>query len=190
MEYDGNVETRKDCGDKMLSIYIEDENIIIKDVEKVQLVQIAEWFNGNEKEHYKYAMGMDGPVKYEDLYEKYLEVLVNAHEFFVGINVDGVLGGFVKGRVDYRNEGEIWIMAILIDKKFQNRGIGKRVAKLIMGEFVDKLGIKSFYTGIVKDNNQGRAFWESMNFREYRQSKGYFTFDNKSHDLIIMNRQI
>ncbi|HBM75708.1 MAG TPA: hypothetical protein DD429_09180 [Clostridiaceae bacterium] len=174
----------------MLSLYIKDKSLIIKDVDKGQIAQIAEWFNGREKEHYRYAMGMDGPVKYEDLHEKYLESLVSVSEFFLSVNLDDVLVGFVKGRLDYRNEGEIWIMAILIDKKFQNQGIGKRIIKLIMRESAERFGIKTFYAGIVEDNKQGMAFWKSLKFCEYRQSKGYFTLHNKSRDLMIMYRKI
>lgn len=174
----------------MLSLYIDDEDITIHDLDKNQLKKISEWFNGAEREQYKFAMGIDGPMTFEDLYEKYLEALVSTHEFFLSINRDGELAGFIKGRVDYRDEGEIWIMALLVDTRYQSRGVGKRAVRLIMEEFREKLGIKSFYAYMVRDNAQGKLFWEGLDFKEYRMSKGFFTFDNGSHDLIIMHRHL
>ena len=171
----------------MLSLFIKDRDLVIKDVEKTQLTKITEWFAGDDINLYKYAMGIDKPITYDDLYEKYLEALINAHEYFLGISLDGNLIGFLKGRVDYKNADEIWIMAMLIDTPYRNIGIGERVLKLIMKEFKDKYGINNFYACLVKENIRGKVFWQKNGFYEYRLSKGYFTINNKSYDLVIMN---
>jgi RimJ/RimL family protein N-acetyltransferase len=177
-------------GDNMLSLLIEDKNLVIRDVDKPQVLKIQKWFDSSSIEDYKYAMGSDKPMTAADLYEKYLEVLINAREFFLSINIDDNLIGFIKGRVDYKEEGEIWIMSMLIDVPYQNKGIGKRVLGLIMDEFKKKFGFTKYYACIVNDNAQGKAFWKSNNFNEYRSSKDYFMIDNKCCDMVIMHRQL
>jgi Acetyltransferases, including N-acetylases of ribosomal proteins len=171
----------------MLSLSIEDKDLTIRDIDKLQIDKITCWFNSNI-EKYKYAMGTSKQFTSEDFYEKYLEVLINAHEFFLGINMDGELIGFVKGRADYKNEGEIWIMSMLIGAPYQSRGIGSRALDLIIDEFNKKLGIKKFYACLVNDNIRGKAFWKRNSFSEYRSAKDFFTIDNKSYDMVIMNR--
>lgn len=174
----------------MLSLLIDDNDIIIKDIGRSQINKMMEWFSGSDVDKYKYAMGIDKPVTVDDLYEKYLEVLINAHEFFLAITMNGEFIGFIKGRADYKREGEIWIMSLLIDASYQNRGIGTRVLGLIMREFKEKFGIRKFYSCLVNDNLSGKAFWERNKFYECRSTKDYFTIDNKSYDLIIMYREI
>lgn len=170
----------------MLSLAIDDGDLIIKDIDKIQLYKIADWSNTN----YRYAMGVDKQITIEDLHEKYLEVLINAQEFFLSINFNGEFVGFVKGRVDLRDEGEIWIMSMLIDGSYQKKGVGRRVLNLIMDEFNERLGITSFYAFLVNDNIEAKTFWERNGFSEYRSTKGYFTIDNKSHDLTIMHKDL
>lgn len=172
----------------MLSLSVTDKELLIKDISKDQLREINEWLK--DTECYKYAMGTDQPITIDDLYEKYLEVLVNAHEFFLGISTFENFIGFIRGRVDYHGEGEIWIMSMLIDVSYQNKGIGTRVLDLVMNEFKEKLGITKFYTCLVDDNITGRSFWESNCFSPHRFTKGYFTIENKSCDLVIMIRNI
>lgn len=174
----------------MLSLMIKDLGLTIKDVEKSQLEKIVNWFACSDINLSRFSMGIDKPVTYNELYEKYLESLINAHEFFLGINIDANLIGFFKGRVDYKDEGEVWIMAMLIDAPYQNNGIGKRVLNLIMKEFKEKFGFNNFYVCVVKENVEGRAFWERNGFSEHRLSKGYFTINNKSYDLMIMYSQL
>jgi RimJ/RimL family protein N-acetyltransferase len=173
----------------MLSLSITDGDITIKDIMRPQLSKIIKWFDNKSINHYKYSMGMDKPLTIDELHEKYLEVLINAHEYFLGISYNGCLVGFIKGRADYKDEGEVWIMSMLIDEPYQNEGVGGRALRLIMNEFKEKFGIKNFYACLVKDNEQGKVFWKNNGFSDYRSTKDYFTIDNKSYDLIIMSRQ-
>lgn len=172
----------------MLSLIVEDKELTIKDIDKTQLPKIIEWFSGDSNCQYRYALGIDKPIGISDLYEKYLEVLTSTHEFFLSINIYDNFVGFVKGRADYRAEGEIWIMSMLIDESYQSKGIGRRVLNSIMNEFKDKLGIKRFYACLINDNKRAKVFWERNGFSEFRSTRGYFKIGNKSYDLMIMQR--
>lgn len=174
----------------MLSLLIEDRDLVIKDIYKPQLAKIIDWFNSSNKHQYRYAMGINKSITIEDIYEKYLEVLINAQEFFLSINLEDNFVGFVKGRADFRDKGEIWIMSMLIDTPYQNMGIGKRVLKLIINEFNERLGITEFYACLVDENVQAKTFWEKNGFNEHRTTPGYFTIDNANYDLIIVRKQL
>lgn len=172
----------------MLSLFIEDEDIVVKDIDKDDLEQIAKWFGDCDCCRYKYAMGIDKVMTIDDLYEKYLESLLNAHEYFLSININREMIGFIKGRVEYKDKDEVWIMSLFIDPSYQGQNIGSRAVSNMLREFNQKMGICSFYACLVKNNIRARKFWERNGFVEYRTSKGYFTIDNKSCDLIIMQR--
>lgn len=173
----------------MLSLIVDDKDMILKDIDKSELLKIVKWFESGDPYQYKIAMGIDKPMTYADLHEKYLEALINAHEFFLSINYNREIVGFIKGRVDYKDEGEVWIMAMFVEDIHQNMGIGRRALELIVSEFKQKLGFHIFFACLVEDNVQAKAFWEGSGFTEYRLSKGYFTIENKSRDLVIMQRK-
>ncbi|WP_160317279.1 GNAT family N-acetyltransferase [Oxobacter pfennigii] len=172
----------------MLSLFIKDGNLTIKDIEKKQLSVIAQWLNGSNIQ-YKYSMGINKPITLEEVNENYLETLINAHEFFLSININEQFIGFVKGRIDYRDEGEVWIMSLLIDRPYQNNGLGKKILDLLTKEFNDKLDIKNFYACIVNDSIHVKYFWEKNGFNVHRVTKGYFTIDDKNYDLVILHKQ-
>jgi len=174
----------------MLSLLVKDKDLLVKDIARAELLKIVQFFNSDNSCQYKYAMGTDKPVTIEDLNEKYLEVLINAQEFFLSINYSGNFIGFIKGRADFRDKGEIWIMSILIDAPYQNKGIGKKALKLVMEEIKERFGVTSFYSCLVEDNSGGKKFWESNGFCEIRTNKNYFTIDNKNYDLVIMYRKL
>jgi ribosomal protein S18 acetylase RimI-like enzyme len=173
----------------MLSLFIEEDELLIRDVTKDQLLNIIEWFNSDKKDSYKYAIGISKPITIDDLYENYLETLINAQEFFSAININETFVGFIKGRIEYRGKGEIWIMSILVHKDYQNKKIGSRALGLLIKELKNKFGITDVYSCLVKDNVLGRIFWEKNNFKEYRLSKNYFTIDEKNYDLLIMHKE-
>lgn len=172
----------------MLSLLVEDGDMTIRNIEKDQLTKIIKWLN-DDNSRYKCSMGIDKPMTIHDLHEKYLEVLINAQEFFLSININRDFVGFIKGRSDLRYDGEVWIMSMLIDASCQRMGIGRRALKAVMDEFNEKLGITSFYTCVVDDNIRGKKFWESNGFYECRSINEYFTIDGENHDLIIMHKR-
>jgi len=174
----------------MLSLSMEDRDLLIKDMDKSQLSKMTQWFSGVENAQNRYAMGTDKVITPDELNEKYLEVLINAHEFFLSINIGDDFIGFIKGRADYRDEGGIWIMSMFISSPYQSNGLGTRALNLFINDIYERLGIRKFYACIVSDNIRGRFFWENNGFKEYRMTKDYFTLDNKNYDLIILRKII
>jgi RimJ/RimL family protein N-acetyltransferase len=170
------------------------ENLSFKDVNQESLEDLLRLYNQNEINIY--ATGIDRPMSLDDIKQKYLEVLVNCHEFFATIFVHNSesgkkkMIGVIKGRIDYDNNDEAWISSILIDSSYQNNGIGTKVVKSIIKMLKDTYDIKVVYIGILSGNRIGRGFWSKMGFRYIRTIEQYIKLNNKNEDFIIMKKDL
>ncbi len=63
----------------MLTINIREKNLCFKDITKYDLDEVLKLYNQNEIN--MYATGIDRAMSLNDITQKYLEVLVNSHEF-------------------------------------------------------------------------------------------------------------
>lgn len=181
-------------GDNMLTINLEMENLSFEDVTKESLEDVLKLYNQNEINIY--ATGIDRPMSLQDVMQKYLEVLVNSHEFFACIFVchpcsfEKKMIGVIKGRIDYDNNEEAWISSILIDSSFQKNGIGTKVVRSIMKMLKDTYDIKAILIGILSGNGIGREFWHKMGFNYIRTIEQYIKLNNKNEDFIIMKKDL
>jgi len=179
----------------MLTLSIQTDNLLFKDIEKENLREVLELYNQNEGNIY--ATGIDRQMSLKDIKEKYLEVLVNSHEFFTGIFLNCVesseeqkLIGVIKGRIDYENSDEAWISSIIIDNRYQRRGIGRKTVSTITGILNHTYDVKRIYIGIIGGNNIGRYFWQSMGFSYCRTIEQYIRLNNHAEDFIIMKKEL
>jgi RimJ/RimL family protein N-acetyltransferase len=178
----------------MLEINIEMDNLSFKDVTKESLEEVLKLYNQNEINIY--ATGIDRPMSIQDINQKYLEVLVNSHEFFASIffresqNSKKRMIGVIKGRIDYDNNEEAWISSILIDSSFQKGGIGTKVVSTIMRMLKDTYDIKAVMIGTLSGNGIGIGFWSKMGFNYIRTIEQYIKLNNKTEDFIIMKKDL
>lgn len=129
-----------------------------------------------------------------DINEKYLEVLVNSHEFFTGIFRKEDAGlqmvGVVKGRIDYENSEEAWISSMLIDNCCRRLGIGTKVVTALIDIFNKCYDVKRFYIGIIAGNDIGKCFWQKLGFSYFRTIEQYIELNSLTADFIIMKKEI
>ena len=176
----------------MLTLNIKSENLIFKDITKDDLKAVLELYNQNEQNIY--ATGIDRRMSLEDINEKYLEVLVNSHEFFTGVFLEEAeslqMVGVVKGRIDYENSEEAWISSILIDNRYQRLGIGTKVVCLLIDLLNKSYDVKSFYAGIISGNDIGRYFWQKLGFSYLRTIEQYIQLRSLAADIVILEKEI
>lgn len=176
---------------KMLTLNIQVDNLIFKDITKEDLGDVLDLYNQNEQSIY--ATGIDRMMSLEDINEKYLEVLVNSHEFFTGIFLreDAALRmvGVVKGRIDYENSEEAWISSILIDNGYQRLGIGTKAVVALTDMMNKSYDVKRFYIGIISGNDIGKQFWQKLGFSYFRTIEQYIKLKNLAADFIIMKKE-
>jgi RimJ/RimL family protein N-acetyltransferase len=181
-------------GDNMLAINLRMESLSFKDVTKENLEEVLKLYNQNEINIY--ATGIDRQMSYQDINQKYLEVLVNSHEFFTGIFVsvpdstESKMIGVIKGRIDYDNSEEAWISSVLIDSSFQKCGFGTKAVNSIIKMLKDTYDIKAVLIGILSGNIIGRDFWHKMGFSYIRTIEQYIKLNNKNEDFIIMKKDL
>lgn len=176
----------------MLTINRKIDNLTFKDIAKEDLRDVMELYNQNESNIY--ATGIDRRMSLEDMNEKYLEVLVNSHEFFIGIFLEAgsakKLIGVVKGRIDYENSDEAWISSILIDNRHQRAGIGSKAANALIDMLNKSYDVKRVYIGVIAGNEIGMLFWKKLSFSYYRTIEQYIQLKNLAADFIIMKKEI
>lgn len=172
----------------MLTISVQDDNLCFKDITKDNLKQVLDLYNQNKMN--MYATGIDGTITIEDINERYLEVLVNSHEFFVGIIYDNKMIGVIKGRIDYESSEEAWISSIIIDNMYQKRGLGRKSISKIINILNRTYDVKRFYIGLISGNKIGMRFWKSLGFSYLRTINGYIKLNNKTEDFIIMRKKL
>ena len=176
----------------MLTLNNKLDNLIFKDITKEDLKAVMDLYNQNESNIY--ASGIDRRMSLEDINEKYLEVLVNSHEFFTGIFLDkGTdlnLVGVVKGRIDYENSEEAWISSILIANSHQRKGIGTKAATALIDMLNKSYDVRRFFIGIIGGNEIGRLFWQKLDFSYFRTIEQYIQLKNLAADFIIMKKEM
>jgi ribosomal protein S18 acetylase RimI-like enzyme len=177
---------------KMLTLNIQLHNLIIKDITKEDLGDVLALYNQNEQNIY--ATGIDRRMSLKDINEKYLEVLVNSHEFFTGIfykeNAGLRMVGVVKGRIDYENSDEAWISSILIDNSYQRLGIGTKVVDALIEMLNKHYDVKRFFIGIIAGNDIGKHFWQKFGFSYFRTIEQYIELKSLATDFIIMKKEV
>jgi RimJ/RimL family protein N-acetyltransferase len=176
----------------MLTINRKIDNLMFKDITKEDLRDVMALYNQNESNIY--ATGIDRRMSLEDMNEKYLEVLVNSHEFFIGIFLETgsvqQLVGVIKGRIDYENSDEAWISSILIDNRHQRVGIGNKAACALIDMLNKSYDVKRIYIGVIAGNEIGMLFWKKLDFSYFRTIEQYIQLKNIAADFIIMKREI
>ncbi|WHH60439.1 GNAT family N-acetyltransferase [Petroclostridium sp. X23] len=174
----------------MLSINIDSEDVIIKDIKRRELERILGWYNYTEA--YKYATGIDCPIGMRDIVEKYLEVVYNNSEFFVGIHLKdhNSMIGLIKGRLKSEEATAIWLNSILIDTEYQQLGYGRKSLEMLSLYFKSRYNINRVYISVIEKNRKGVDFWIRNNFQLVRKIMNHIVIDGKGQDVILMKKDI
>ncbi|MFZ5352973.1 MAG: GNAT family N-acetyltransferase [Bacillota bacterium] len=176
----------------MLTISLQSDNLLFRDISKENLERVLELYNQNEQN--MYATGIDHIMSLEEIHEKYLEVLVNSHEFFTGLFIKTAdqeeLIGVIKGRIDYENCEEAWISSILIDSKHQYKGIGKKTINTVIELLNKTYDVRRIYVGLIEGNKIGKSFWQRLGFNYHRTIDQYMKLNNNVEDFIIMKKDL
>ncbi|MBZ4644688.1 MAG: hypothetical protein PWR27_1262 [Petroclostridium sp.] len=174
----------------MLSLNIDCEDIILKDIKRSDLPAILKWYNMTEK--YKYATGIDKPISLQNLVEKYLEVLYCESEFFAGIYLkrNNCLIGLMKGRLKKKEANAVWISSFLIDCDYQGCGYGKKSLNIVANYFKLYHSINTIYISVIMENSEGIRFWCNNKFEPLRKMHNHIVLNGKEQDVILMKKEI
>lgn len=173
----------------MLALDFNQGDFSFKSIKKEELKSVLNLYN--ESYESMFATGIDRDLSFDDILEKYLEVLINNYEFFAGIYLDDdVMAGVVKGRIDYDDNEKFWISSFLIGKNHRNEGMGKMCVDALISYMREIFEVKAVYTGVLSNNSFGIAFWKRAGFRHHRTIKKFISFNSAYEDFLIMKKNI
>lgn len=174
----------------MLSINLDVEDFLFKDISKEELDLVLNLYN--ESYDSMFATGKDKDLSFDDIKEKYLEVLINSHEYFSGIHLKNKkeMIGVIKGRIDYDDDEKFWISSFLIGKKYRNEGFGKKCIDAIITYMRETYDVKTAIVGVISTNTSGVSFWKNIGFNYSRTINQFINLNNKLVDFIIMKKNI
>ncbi|MFU0825176.1 GNAT family N-acetyltransferase [Clostridium sp.] len=155
----------------MFHINLEFDDIKISSIEKEDLLGVYGWLQYE-----------DNFIEYDDFYERFLEYYLNECEFFLKVYKDKDLIGIIKGKVEFKNPNEVWLVYFLIGSKARSKGLGSQILNYIINYFSKDCGIVRFYAKIQKTNFKTLGFWKENQFNPIKLLQGV---DDKS--IILVN---
>lgn len=166
----------------MFDINIKIDDISISSIEKEDIIYIQKWINNQQALN----INIENPLGLKELYQRFLEYYVSESEFFLKLNRGENLIGVLKGRLEFKNNNEVWFWYYLIDHEFRGKGIGSNIVKEVMNYFSNNFGIYNFYTGVPAKDDDIKRFWLNNNFNLIRVSKNFFNINGEEIDMLIL----
>lgn len=153
-----------------------------EDIECVRnFLSFRNFINGNSKNE----------VNIDELYQRFLEYYISENEFFLKIISNNKLIGIIKGRIEFKNEGELWVGYFYVDSNALDKkenSMGNRIMSAIIKFFIEEYGINNFYTTISDDDKQSLKLWQEIGYKILREAQNYYEINGISKDMLILKK--
>lgn len=169
----------------MFNIDIVFDDVSIMSVEKEDIFKIEEWINTQR------FFNIDARKNYgiEEFYQRYLEYYVSEGEYFLKVLRGGELIGIIKGRIEFKNPNEVWIMCYLMEFKLYDGDISTTIIDEFLKHLFKNYGIRNFYTLVSADNYGMLKLWKNNNFEISRVTSNFLEIDSEDKDILILKRE-
>ncbi|MBZ9608555.1 GNAT family N-acetyltransferase [Clostridium estertheticum] len=170
----------------MFNIDIKFDDVSIMNVEKEDILKIKNWTNKQQ------AFNIEARLNYDikEFYERYLECYVSEGEYFLKVLHGSELIGIIKGRIEFKNPNEVWIMCYLIEIRLYDADISNIIINEFSKHLHENYGMCHFYTFVSSNNNAMVEFWKRNNFEESRVTSNFFKINSEDKDIIILKKTI
>lgn len=158
------------------------DDINITSLESIDLSYAQKWLNQQSN----FYINSGKPIDSKEFHERFLEYYVSEGEFFLKIKKSDELIGLLKGRIEFKNNNEVWIWYFIIDSKYRGKEIGSKILNGLCSYFKKNYGVYDFYTGIVDDDKKALQFWNKNKFTLFRISEDYFSTEEKKKNMLIL----
>jgi hypothetical protein len=169
----------------MFNIDIKFDGISINSVEKDDIFKIENWINDQQ------VFNIDAQKNYgiKEFYERYLEYYVSEGEYFLKVQCGSKLIGIIKGRIEFKNPNEVWIMCYLIEYSLYD-DISTTIINGFLKHLYENYGIRNFYTFVSASNHEILKFWKSNNFEISRVTSNFLELNSEDRDVLILKKRI
>lgn len=170
----------------MFNIDIKFDDINIINVEKEDVINIENWINSQQD------INVNALSNYgiKEFYERYLEYYLSEGEYFLKILSSDKLIGIIKGRIEFKNPNEVWIMCYLIEFRLYSAEISTKIINEFLKYLYKNYGICNFYTFVSTNNHIMLDLWKSNNFEVSRITSNFLELDSKEEDILILKKRI
>jgi len=169
----------------MFNIDIMFDDVSIMSVEKEDIIKIENWIN--RQQGFNIDAGQDYGIK--EFYERYLEYYVSEGEYFLKVMRGSDLIGIIKGRIEFKNPNEVWIMCYLIEFRLYVLDISTTIIKEFIKHLYINYGIRNFYTYVSSDNHSMLKLWKNNNFEISRVTSNFLEINSKDKDILILKKE-
>lgn len=170
----------------MFNIDIKFDDVSIANVEKEDVFKIKNWINN------QHVYNIDDGLNYDtrEFYERYLEYYVSEGEYFLKVLCGSELIGIIKGRIEFKNTNDVWIMCYLIESRMYGDDVSSRIINEFSKHLYENYGICNFYTFVSANNNEMLKLWKNNNFEISRVTSNFIEIDSKDKDILILKKII
>ncbi len=170
----------------MFNIELVFDDVSIMSVEKEDITNIENWIS--RQQEYNIDAIQDYGIK--EFYERYLEYYVSEGEYFLKILRKSELIGIIKGRIEFKNPNEVWIMCYLIEFKLYDFDISTKIINEFLKHLYKNYGIRNFYTLASAGNIGMLKIWKNNNFELSRVTSNLFEINSKDKDVLILKKEL
>lgn len=149
----------------MLNIDIMDDTFHIKSINNDSMKGIYSIYaNAGD---FKYATGVFNSIEYEPFFYQISQFIQRSNVFFLDvcfIPTEEIMG-LIKGSI-LEKDKIAWINSIVINKRYQSKGYGKRVLGLLENHLKNDYDVKNIYISVSQSNMSGLKFWKNCGYRK------------------------
>lgn len=170
----------------MFNIDIVFDDVSIMSVEKEDIINIEKWINNQQ------VFNIDARKNYgiKEFYERYLEYYVSEGEYFLKVLCGNEIIGIIKGRIEFKNPNEVWIMCYLMEFRLYDADISSTIINEFLKHLYKNYGICNFYTFVSANNLRMLKLWKSNNFEVSRITSNFLEGGSQDKDILILKKNI
>ncbi|MFD3157644.1 GNAT family N-acetyltransferase [Haloimpatiens sp. FM7330] len=169
----------------MFDLDLKIRDICINSIEKDDLNSIHEWINTQKS----FLDKKNKPFSLKDVYEMFLQYYVGEGELFLKIEQCSEIIGIIKGRIEFKNPNEIWILCFFLEEPKRSKGIGSDIINEIMEYFICRCGINKFYSITLPKNKEYLKFWLKNGFEVSRITNNFINIERWDEKLFILSNE-
>lgn len=158
----------------MLDVNFTYDNISINSIEKKDMQRVECWLSEKNDINNKI-------FNLKEFNDRFLEYYISESEFFLKAEINNIIIGIIKGRIEFKNENQIWFWYFNVEDK----NLSSLILKQIIEFFKKEFSIDAFYS-IVDEKSQLMNFYKENKFKLSRISKNFFKSENNNFDMFIL----
>lgn len=169
-------------------VEIRREEIALRDISSEDFKYVISLYMNSSK--YDYAFGINKSISIKEIYNDLNNIGCSKESINMVIQYADTKVGIIRFYINADNSNQLWINYIIIEEKYQNMGIGKKVISILEEYFHRKHAVNAILISVVKDNKKGVSFWLNNGYKIMAILKEHVKVNNSVSDIILMKKEV